>query len=205
MKPKIGIIVLAAGGSSRMGGDSKQLLEFQGKTLLRRAAETALRSEFLTVVVLGAKHEVCQKEVDSLPLKIAVNKCWKVGMSSSIKKGLSALEEDDLDAVILMLCDQPLVTIGVLMRLRDAFLASGKPIVASRYADTIGVPALFGREMFVELNDLHDDKGAKAIIGKNIHRTELIPVPEAAYDIDTLQDFENLNRIETGGFCLAIS
>ncbi len=72
-KTKIGIAILVDGSSSRMCGVSKQLLEFQGKTLLRLAAETALRAGFLAIVVLGAKHEIFGKEIEDLPLKIAVN------------------------------------------------------------------------------------------------------------------------------------
>jgi len=55
MKLKIGAIILAAGSSSRMGGELKHLLKFQGKTLLRLAVETALQTEFSTVIVLGAQ------------------------------------------------------------------------------------------------------------------------------------------------------
>lgn len=194
MKLKIGIIILAAGSSSRMGGASKQLLEFQGKTLLRRAAETALRTGFLTVVVLGAKHAHFKKEIEVLPLKIVVNENWEVGISSSIKKGFSVSADDGLDAAIIMLCDQPLVTPEVLMRLRDAFTETKKPIVASRYENTIGVPALFGREIFAELNDLQADEGAKKIIVKDLNRTVFIDVPEAAFDVDTLWDFEKLTN-----------
>ena len=192
MKLKIGVVILAAGSSSRMGDDPKQLLKFQGKTLLRRAAETALQTEFSTVVIVGAKQEIFKKEVEDLPLKIAVNENWKVGISSSIQKGLSVLAEDDFQAAIVMLCDQPLVTSEVLMRLKDAFIESKKPIVACRYENTIGVPALFAREVFAELNDLSGDEGAKKIIVKDLSRTVLIYVPEAAFDVDTLQDFEKL-------------
>lgn len=192
MKSKIGVIILAAGNSSRMGGESKQLLEFQGKTLLRHAAETALRTDFSTVVVLGAKREIFGKEIEDLPLEIVVNENWKEGISSSIKKGLSVLAKEDLDAAIIILCDQPFVTTEVLTRLRDAFLESSKPIAACSYENTIGVPALFGREIFAELNDLQTDEGAKKIIVKDLNRTVFIDVPEAAFDVDTLQDFERL-------------
>ena len=192
MKLKIGVIILAAGNSSRMRGESKQLLAFKGKTLLRRAAETALRTGFSTVVVLGARNEVFRKEIEDLSLKISFNENWKAGISSSIKTGFSALAENDLDAAIIMLCDQPFVTSEVLMRLRDAFIESKKPIVASQYENVVGVPALFAREIFAELNDLKGDVGAKKIIVKDLHRTVLIDVPEAAFDVDTLQDFEKL-------------
>jgi molybdenum cofactor cytidylyltransferase len=200
VKLKIGIIILAAGSSSRMGGESKQLLEFQGKTLLRRAALTALRTGCPTVTVLGAKQEIFRKEIEDLPLKIAVNENWQIGINSSIKSGLSALAEYGLDAAIVMLCDQPLVTSEVLTRLINSFTETKKPIAACSYENSIGVPALFARSIFDELNDLKIGEGAKKIIVKDFTRTVLIDVPEAAFDVDTLQDFENLiNQLQKLG------
>lgn len=192
MRSDTGVVILAAGNSSRMRGEAKQLLQFRGKTLLRMAAEKALRTGFSTAVVLGARHETLRKEIEDLPLKIAINEDWKVGISSSIKKGLSVLAEENVNAAIFMLCDQPFVTTEVLMRLGETFHESKKPIVASRYENAIGVPALFRREVFAELNGLSNDDGAKKIIVKDLNRTVLIDVPEAAIDIDTLMDLEKL-------------
>jgi molybdenum cofactor cytidylyltransferase len=193
---KIGVIILAAGSSSRMNGEPKQMLEFEGKTLLRRAAETTLESGFYpTVVVLGANNQILRKEIEDLPLEIALNERWQSGISSSIKKGLSAISEKNLDATIIMLCDQPFVTVEVLQKLRDAFVETEKPVVASKYENTVGVPALFAREVFIELEDLEKDEGAKKIIMKDKNRVALIAAPEAAFDVDTLQDFENLKKM----------
>lgn len=194
LKLKIGVIVLAAGNSSRMNGETKQMLEFEGRTLLRRAAETALKTEFPTVVVLGADHQTLSREIEDLPLEIAVNEMWESGIGSSISKGLSSLSAAGTDAVIIMLCDQPFVTAETLRRLRDAFVETKKPIAASRYENTFGVPALFAREIFAELKNLQKDEGAKKIIKKHIARTALVHAPEAAFDVDTRQDFEKLKN-----------
>lgn len=195
-RPKIGVIILAAGSSSRVNGEPKQMLEFRGKTLLRRAAETALQSEFSsTIVVLRANQEQMRKDIEDLPLKIAINENPESGISSSIKIGLSAISEENSDAVIIMLCDQPLVTTEVLQRLRDVFVETGKPIAASEYKNTIGVPALFAREIFGELSNLQNDEGAKKVIKKDKYRIALVAAPEAAFDIDTLQDYEKLKRL----------
>lgn len=176
-----------------MNDKLKQTLRFRGKTLLRRAAETALQSNFHpTIVVLGANQEKLRKEIEDLPLQIAVNENWTVGLSSSIKTGLLILSEENLDAAIIMLCDQPLVTAEVLQNLRDAVAETGKPIAACSYENTVGVPALFAREIFGEFTDLRDDEGAKKIIKKDKQRVALIAAPEAAFDVDTLQDFEEL-------------
>lgn len=189
---KIVVVVLAAGRSSRMDGEAKQLLEFQGKTLLRRAAETALRTKLPTIIVLGANHEKFKKEIEDLPLKITFNKNWESGISSSIKTALSALKKNAPDAVIFTLCDQPLVTTGILRRLRKVFIETNKPIAACRYENTVGVPALFAREIFSELENLQADEGAKKIIVKDLSRTALVAAPEAACDVDTARDYLNL-------------
>ena len=194
-RPKIGIILLAAGSSSRMDHQPKQMLEFRGQTFLRRAAETALESGFSTVVVLGANHQILRKEIEDLPLEIAFNQNWPGGIGSSIKKGLSALAVENPDAVIVMLCDQPLVTPEILRRLGDAFAAAKKPIAACAYENTVGVPALFAGEIFDELENLPDDRGAKKIITRDIDRVALVAAPEAAFDVDTRQDFEQLKRL----------
>jgi len=191
----IGIIILAAGASSRMNGQPKQLLEFEGKTLLRRAAETALSSNLRPiVVVLGANAEKLLPEIKDLPVLPAINENWANGMGGSIKTGLSVLlaENTDIEAAILMVSDQPFVTAETLDRLVETFQKTKKPIAACHYADTLGVPALFAREMFAELSDLQGDTGAKAVIKKHAANVAQTPAPEAAFDVDTQTDFQKL-------------
>ncbi len=110
---KVGGLLLAAGGSSRLG-QPKQLLQFKGKTLLRHAAEAMAGSMCdPVVVVLGAETERSANEIEGLPVVACVNENWQIGMSSSIKAGLAKLcreIEPDIDAVLISLCDQPFVT-----------------------------------------------------------------------------------------------
>ncbi|HEX8196181.1 MAG TPA: nucleotidyltransferase family protein [Pyrinomonadaceae bacterium] len=192
---KIGIIILAAGASTRMNGEPKQLLAFEGKTLLRRAAETALSSGLRPiVVVLGANAEKLLPEIKDLPVLTAINENWASGMGGSIKTGLSILlaENTDIEAAILMVCDQPFVTPETLNRLIETYQKTKKPIAACQYADTLGVPALFAREMFAELSDLQGDAGAKAVIKKHAANVAQMTAPEAAFDVDTQADFQKL-------------
>jgi molybdenum cofactor cytidylyltransferase len=115
----VGIIVLAAGASSRMK-QPKQLLEFEGKTLLRRAALTAIESVCNPViVVLGANFEDTKKEIEDLPVEICFNENWQTGLSSSIKKGLEKLSEtnSEISAAVLMLCDQPLIEVTAINKI----------------------------------------------------------------------------------------
>lgn len=144
-KQKISSIVLAAGSSSRLNGESKQLLNFHGKTFLRHSVETAVDANFYsTVVVLGANSENLRKGIEDLPVRIVINETWAIGMSSSIKIGLFELiKEEYLDAVVIMLCDQPLVTTKTLNNLCDVFAQTQMPIAACKYQNTVGVPPCF--------------------------------------------------------------
>jgi molybdenum cofactor cytidylyltransferase len=181
-----------------MNGQPKQLLEFRGKTLLRRAAETALNTNCETVVVLGANAENFTKEIADLspPLRVVVNENWAAGMGVSIKTGLSVLANENLDAVVVMLCDQPFVTAETIRRLIEKFEQTGAPVVACLYNNTTGVPALFARKMFAELSNLEGDAGAKAIIKKHHADVAQTPAPEAAFDVNTEADFLKLSLIK---------
>ena len=80
--PQIGAILLAAGGSSRLGRP-KQLLQYEGMTLLRRTSEMLAASVCdPIIIVLGAEHELMQKELEGLSSVICINSEWKSGMSS---------------------------------------------------------------------------------------------------------------------------
>jgi len=195
------IIVLAAGASSRMG-EPKQLLKFEGETLLYRAVRAALETgSHPIVVVLGFLADVMREETADLNVLTVVNQEWHEGMSSSIRLGLKqALESTppaEIEAAILMLCDQPFVTSDVIERLIDAYRESRAPVIASEYEEgdekTLGVPALFSRELFPELIALHGAEGAKRIIAR--HRAEAIAIamPEAAFDVDTPGDYRVLS------------
>ncbi|MCW3100168.1 MAG: 4-diphosphocytidyl-2C-methyl-D-erythritol synthase [Chthonomonadaceae bacterium] len=195
--PTIGLILLAAGGSTRLG-TPKQLLPYAGKTLLRRAAETAVDSACRPIqVVLGAAAEQCVLELRDLPLSTVVNEEWVEGMGSSLRLGLETLLSASpvpLDAVIVMLCDQPLLTVGTLNALAAAYATTSCPIIASQYGEVSGVPALFDRSLFPELLDLSGAQGAKQIFGHHADQTHKIAFPDGAVDIDTAADYTRLRR-----------
>lgn len=192
---KIGLVLLAAGASQRLGGYPKQLLHFKGKTLLRRAAENATSSVCCSIcVVLGANAAMLSAEIAELPVEIAVNENWKNGMGSSLQVGLKKLleVEPEISAVTLTLCDQPFVTSSIINQLVGTIVQSKKPIVACEYGETIGVPAIFARSLFKELLNLSAETGAKKIVTNHITSVAKISFPEAAFDIDTWQDYELL-------------
>lgn len=188
----IGIVILAAGESKRMG-QPKQLLPFRGKTLLRHTVEAALGvPDAHVVVVLGAHIEDIRPGLRGMRISIAENAAWSSGMGSSLRTGLYALlaAHPETSAAIFMLCDQPAVAFETLNSLIEMHLQSPMPIVASNYGGSLGVPALFPRSFFQELLAMHDTDGAKKLIQK--HRDDAVGIdfPEGVVDIDTPGDYE---------------
>jgi molybdenum cofactor cytidylyltransferase len=200
----VGVIVLAAGASERMG-EPKQLLRFGGETLLRRAVRAALDSRCRpAVVVLGARAEELRGEVDGA--QAVVNAGWAEGMASSIRCGLLALEASapaPADGAVLTLCDQPFVTSEVINRLLEAYRAGRPPLVASEYVaggeSARGAPALFSRALFPELIALRGGEGARQVIRRHAPAAAFVPVPEAAFDVDTPGDYLGLTRRAANG------
>lgn len=191
MKTRVGVIILAAGESSRLG-KPKQLVAFRGRTLIRVVIESALKSVCRPVaVVLGADADRIRPEI-SREARVVENPDWKEGMASSIRRGVESVEAE-VDAIILMLCDQPLIDAEILNRFAEKADAG---LVAAEYDGTIGVPALFGREFFGELQTLSGKGGAKQILMANEKRVTRIACQEASVDIDTATDVQRLQRFE---------
>ncbi len=194
MTPSVGLLLLAAGGSSRLG-QPKQLLPYRGRTLLRHAAETALLSLCRpVVVVLGAQPDRLRSELTGLEVLIADNPAWEQGMGTSIRAGLAALGTSAPEGagVVLMLCDQPLIAPASLDALIQSHLDTGSPLVASEYGGTRGVPAFFSRALFAELRALPDAQGAKPILARHASETIALPLPAGVWDVDTAADYERL-------------
>lgn len=194
----IGIIILAAGASTRLG-TPKQLLQYQGRSLLRHTAEVAIASGCRPiVVVLGAQVERLAGEVQQLPVYVVENKRWADGMSSSIQTGLTVLQSlhPSVEAVVILLCDQPHVSASLVQQLIEVYQRTGNSIVASEYADTVGVPALFSHVMFPVLMTLQADRGARYAIQTREQAIARVPFPLGAIDIDTPSDYEQfLHRL----------
>jgi xanthine/CO dehydrogenase XdhC/CoxF family maturation factor/CTP:molybdopterin cytidylyltransferase MocA len=184
-----GIVILAAGGSSRMGGP-KQLLDFQGRSLLHRAAGTALEAGCgPVVVVVGAGADRMREELAGLPVRIVRNEDWSEGLSTSVKAGLAALE-GEVEAVIFVPCDQPGVDAGVLNALVAARERSGRGIVVSGYGGAWGAPMLLEASYWPEVRKLTGDRGAQKVAYAHADEVECVPFPHGTFDIDTPADYK---------------
>jgi molybdenum cofactor cytidylyltransferase len=187
----IGVVLLAAGGSGRMG-TPKQLLPFGGKPLVRHCAEVALAACQPVIAVVGASAAEVEAALAGLPVQVVHNALWEHGVGTSIHAGVSRAAELGLEGVVLLPADQPLVTTEHLRALREKQGTSGKPIVASRYAGTVGVPVLFSLEYFPPLLRLEPAQGCKGIIMSNEQNTLLVDCQAAEFDIDTPDDYASL-------------
>lgn len=195
---EVGIVLLAAGSSSRLG-QPKQLLPYKNKTLLLYSLEEALASNAQpVVVVLGAKADVLQNEISKHQVHIVINEQWQEGMASSIRRGINELNEFNpaIEGVILTVCDQPFMTTSLLNTLITAHQKTGKGIVACTYDNTFGPPVFFHHSLFAELLGLKGDLGARKIVQANIDNVEGIDFPEGVFDIDTVKDYEGLKNNE---------
>jgi len=197
----VGLIILAAGASTRMG-TPKQLLLYQERSFVRHIAEVAIASVCQPIaVVLGANAKRIKPEITHLPVHVVENQQWAEGMSSSLRVGLKALltVTQNLEAVAIALCDQPFVSSPMLDQIVEAYHFTGKAIIASEYAGTLGVPALFSHTLFSELLALKNTEGAKQIIRKHIQEVFSVPFPEGAIDIDTPKDYEQFQTLMKSG------
>lgn len=191
---KTGIIILAAGESSRLGYP-KQIAKYKEKTLLQLAIDAANDANVdKRVLVLGANRDEIKKTFPGASIPNIPNPHYQKGMSSSIKVGLEyMLKIDKPDQVIIMLCDQPFVDAKILNKLIAAQKKESKGIIACSYSKTVGVPILFGSAYFKELMALTGDEGAKNIVLAHEDDLATVAFPKGKVDIDTEEDLRDLN------------
>ncbi len=183
-------IILAAGKSSRLG-TPKQAIDIGGETLLERAARIASEAGAEPIViVLGANFEATSKLRFPFNATLVVNEEWQEGVASSIRAGLRKLLSEDAaaEALLLLVCDQPAVTVTHLQTLMVQ--ANQDLPVASTYAGTVGTPAIFPRSYFEALLALKGDTGARSLLRDPLHPPALVSLNRGDIDIDTVADLE---------------
>ncbi len=180
-------IILAAGASTRFGSP-KQLVEIDGKTMIAGAVHRAMsQCDAGVIVVAGANYGAMAPILNSLPVQVVRNRQWRDGMGSSIGAGMAGVPGRSA-GVLLMLCDQPAVTVADLQRMTKIWREAPAQIATARYAESLGVPAIFPQTYWPQLRDLKNDEGAKRII-RIAKAVSVVDMPAAARDIDTLEDF----------------
>lgn len=197
----IAAILLAAGGSTRMG-QLKQLLPYRGGTLVSHAARTLLASRCRPiVVVVGCEAARVRGALDQLDVTLVENPIWRAGIGSSIAAGVAHVSKHCPEAIgaLIVPCDQPNVSAKLLDALVEAHESCDHPrpqAVACGYGDgsssSFGVPALFDRALFEKLVAIDPRHGAKAVLAE--HRPAIVNDPSAAFDVDSPQDYAQIRE-----------
>lgn len=187
---------MAAGESSRMKG-IKQMLPWKGSTLLVHTLKTLLsvQKEHL-FMVLGANSEFIktQSALASQPVTLIENKAWQNGLGSSISCGIDYVlkQQQQFDGILICLADQPLLTSAYYIELLARFKSCNAPIVATKYPNKSGVPAVFSVEVARELIHLKEDYGARYLMSKYKDKMLVLDAGQQIVDIDTIETYNQL-------------
>ncbi|HEX4911211.1 MAG TPA: nucleotidyltransferase family protein [Permianibacter sp.] len=179
-------LLLAAGGSTRLGRP-KQLLTRNGVPLMRRMAEAALATQPLQLhVVIGAQAAAMREALDGLPVRVLENVNWRSGLASSLQ--LAACNVPATSGRLLVLaCDQPQLGADQLQQLLAAPVAEST-VVATDYGADVGIPVVMPLSLLQQANRLQGDSGLKRLWqARSLHRIHL---PELAWDVDTPADLQ---------------
>ena len=182
----IATIILAAGQSRRMGR-AKLLIKYRGKSLLKIAIDKALQVSGISYLVVGAKQEYLN-EIKNSEVIALNNPNWNEGLASSLRLGVASLDKN-VRAALIILPDQPLVEVKHLQKLIKLFDATNKNLVYSKYQETLGVPAIIGRDLFAQVSKITGDKGARVLAANNEFEWLLL---EHYLDIDRPEDLSNI-------------
>jgi len=190
--PGLAGIVLAAGASRRLGRP-KQLVEWNGTTLLERTVHAIFEyCDCGVICVLGAYDADVRTALEGCDVRIVVNTEWREGIGASIRSGVEQVPAN-ARAILLTVCDQPRVQSSDFARLIADWCAEPQAVVAAGYGDGYGVPAIFPVAYRDDLTALHGDRGAKAVIGA-APRKRIVEMPTAAFDIDHRDDLARLQE-----------
>lgn len=188
-------VLLAAGSSSRMG-QPKVLLPFNGKTLLQHAIDEIKKVDGTELLVItGCYHLLLKDILEQQQIAFVENTNWRDGMGASIQTGMKHVMQfyPAATSVIILVCDQPFISAGLLYKLISAQMQTHKGIVAAAYNNTTGTPVLFHKKYFAALSLLNGQYGAKKLIQQMNDDVATVPFPAGAVDIDTMEDYEQLS------------
>lgn len=187
-------IVLAAGGSSRLG-QPKQLVKFRGRPLVWHAVRVGIAAGLSPlVVVVGAAREQIRRALAGEAVRLIDNPDWETGQSSSVLVGLAPVEAD-IEAAIFLLADMPLMDVELVRQIVSTHQRSLAPLVAPRVAGRRANPVLFDRVTFPDLQRLTGDQGGRSLFDR--YEPAWVEWGESAMlDLDTPDDLRRLRDLE---------
>ena len=184
-------IILAAGGSSRLGRP-KQLIEWHGSTLIQQTIEKVEKSGIEPIiVVLGSNQEIIKNRITNYKIQILYNETWKCGKGSSISTGFRSLPIS-VNAAIVFVADQPYLEENLINKMVDIYEQGEFKIIAPYVGEIQTNPVLFDRSLFGELLELRDEMGGKEIIKNHPVFHLMWNDPRLLIDIDDEKDVELL-------------
>ena len=186
---KINGLILAAGNSSRLG-QPKQLVNYQGRTLLADIEAKLLNCCDQVFVVLGYQAELFYPELHAA--QVIINPNWQTGMGSSLVCGVQ-VAGNQADGLLIALADQPLIEAEHYQKLTLQFNHSRNQIIATSYRHQCGVPAIFPSSYWQALAEINAKSGAQSLLQKNAEQVVSIVCETAEYDVDTVDDLLRLN------------
>ena len=190
-------VILAAGGSSRMG-QLKQLLKFRGTSLLRRAIDTALAVPAdQVIVVLGHAADQLMPECEATSATVVLNDQWQEGVSTSLRGGLAAVSSE-ARGVFIYPADMPLVTPEALRELAHRQQASGRPAAMTEAGGVRGVPVFITRSLFPALMIQEGDVGGAQYLRGHPEAVEAVHFadPDLVRDVDRPEDYARLLELD---------
>nr|WP_298154340.1 nucleotidyltransferase family protein [uncultured Pseudoxanthomonas sp.] len=180
-------VVLAAGGSTRLGRP-KQLLARDGETLVHRAARLALASGAARVlVIVGAQADEVVAAVRDLPVECLCNARWREGLAGSLRTAVDALAAH-AGATLLLTCDQPALEVAHLQALLAAAREAPSGSAATRFGDRVGVPAVVAPTVLRAARAVQGDRGLRDALNAAGAGVIARDAPHLGVDIDTLED-----------------
>jgi molybdenum cofactor cytidylyltransferase len=190
-------VILAAGGSSRMGRP-KQLLKFRGTSLLRRAIDTAFAVPTeQVIVVLGHAADQLLPECAATSATVVLNDQWTEGVSTSLRGGLAAVSSE-ARGVFIYPADMPLVTPEALRELAHRQQVSGRPAAMTDAGGVRGVPVFITRSLFPALMIQEGDVGGAQYLRAHPEAVEAVHFddPDLVRDVDRPEDYARLLELD---------
>lgn len=198
---RVAALVLAAGRSSRMGGENKLLARVDGIPMVLRAVNAALASRAGAVtVVLGHEADAVEASLAGRALQVVRNPDYAQGLSGSLRRGIAAVPSAARAAVVL-LGDMPGITADHVDRLIDAFEAGTPAIVVPRKGGRRGNPVVLPRELFVEAGAVTGDEGARSLLARHAELVREVEFEDDAIfvDVDTPADLARAREADASG------
>ena len=191
----VGAVVLAAGAGSRFGGGKLQAA-LEGRPLVRHVIDAALAAGLDPIVVVVPPGDAFDG-LELAPARAVTNPIPEEGLSSSVRIGLRALEDDPLDAAVILPGDQPRVRAEVIERLvTEAGGQPGTPFIVPRYRDDAAPnPILARRSIWRLADELAGDRGFGPMLAAHPELVGYVPVEGTNPDVDTVADLARLEGV----------